>query len=180
MKKLLLFSLVFIASCQSISNWIHRDSLEDLLCPNVNILRDDSYITQFVHYKETFQISITGYEGYCYFDEPTQRYRAVVRPTFKIKRLRPSDETDVRFSYYTETVKGPPEYLGKKTYFATVHIPLDAREKEYTAPQTLAYIPNEMENDYDINLGLWISPEEAKYNHRTFDINYRYMEEEDE
>jgi hypothetical protein len=150
---------------------------ESEVCPQVQIIRNESYLSQFVGYKEQFQISISGYEGYCYYDNALNRHRAVIRPTFKIKRLSRSPETDVRFSYYTETVKGPTEYLGKKTYFVTAHIGANELETYYTAPEVKVHIPEKMIKDYDVNLGLWISPEEAKYNQRTFDINYRYVDE---
>ena len=172
LKRALLLILFFVSAC---GNWFSNDDIR--LCPNIQITRDNSYLTQFVNYKEAFQISINGYEGYCYYDKVLERHRAVVSPVFKIKRLRPSDETDVRFSYYTETIKGPPEYIGKKTYHITIQIPKDTIETEYKAGQASVFIPAEMLYDYDINLGLWISPEEAKYNHRTFDINYRYEQE---
>ena len=156
-------------------SWFHEPDVR--VCPQVQIVRDNSYLTQFVKYKETVQISLRGDEGYCYYDEHLQRHRAIIEPVFKIKRLTPSDETDVRFSYYTETVKGPPEYLGKKTYFITAHIAPDALETQYKGRAVSVFIPPEMVYEYDINLGLWISPEEALYNRRTFDINYRYIEE---
>ena len=78
------------------------------------------------------------------------------------------------FAFYTETVKGPPQYIGKKTHFAVATIPADVLEIEYTAPQVMVYVPEEYKYSYDINMGLVISPEERKYNHRTFDIEYRY------
>ena len=105
------------------------------------------------------------------------RDKAVINPVFKIKRLRRSDETDVHFAYYTETVKGPPAYLGKKTYYMAVAVPADETEMTYTAPSVEVKIPPEMKYEFDINLGLVISPEEAKYNRRTFDVDYRYVDE---
>ncbi len=168
-----LFAFLFLGGC---SSWFGGDS-DVRMCPNVQIVRNNSYLTQVVNYKESFQISVSGYEGFCFYDNHLQRNRAVIRPIFKIKRLRPSDETDVRFSYYTETIKGPPEYLGKKTYHITVHIKSDELETEYMGPEAFVFIPPNMLYDYDINLGLWISPEEDKYNRRTFDINYRYIDE---
>ena len=38
----------------------------------------------------------------------------------------------------------------------------------------MVYVPEEYKYSYDINMGLVISPEERKYNRRTFDIEYRY------
>ena len=173
MKRMVVLLAVLLSGCQG--GWFGSDIKGDV-CPYVQILRDKSYLTQYVNYKETFQVSINGYEGYCYYDNKLERHRAVIYPIFKIKRLTASDETDVRFSYYTETVKGPPEYLGKKTYFANVHIKEGELETYYKAPAAKVFIPSEAGYDYDINLALWLSPEEEHYNHRTFDINYLYVE----
>jgi len=173
-KHLILLALFLLNGC---GGWLFGEDNKPHMCPMVQISRDNSYLTQFVNYREAFQISISGYEGYCYYDRLLERHRAVISPVFKVRRLRPSDETDVRFSYYTETIKGPPEYLGKKTYHLTVNIPTNKIEIEYKSHPVNVFIPAEMLYEYDINLGLWISPEEAKYNNRTFDINYRYEEE---
>lgn len=147
------------------------------LCPRVNILRDSSYLTQIVNYREEFQISLIGYEGHCYFDSRVNKDKAVINPIFKIKRLRKSDETDVHFAYYTETIKGPPAYLGKRTYYLAVSIPENERELIYKADSVEVKIPPQMKYEFDINLGLVISKEESKYNQRTFDIDYRYIDE---
>lgn len=147
------------------------------MCPRVNIPRDSSYLTQIVNYREEFQISLIGYEGHCYFDTRVNRDKAVINPVFKIKRLRKSDETDVHFAYYTETIKGPPAYLGKKTYYLSVTIPENEKELTYTADSVEVKIPPKMKYEFDINLGLHITQEEAKYNQRTFDIDYRYVDE---
>ncbi len=165
-----LFFILLLASCR-----LGGDG--DKLCPRVNIPRDSSYLTQIVNYREEFQISLIGYEGHCYFDTRVNRDKAVINPTFKIKRLRKSDETDVHFAYYTETIKGPPAYLGKKTYYLSVTIPENEKELIYTADSVEVKIPPEMKYEFDINLGLYITPEEAKYNQRTFDIDYRYVDE---
>ena len=173
MKKHLLLAVILLAACQETKiSEPYRDT-----CPQVQIMRNESYLTQYSNYQETFQISISGVEGFCYYEDYLDNYRAVITPIFKIKRLRPSDETDVRFSYYTETVKGPPEYLGKKTQFVNAHIGLNEKEVYYKAPEAKVFVPLKMVGDYDINLGLWISPSEKQYNQKTFDINYRYIEE---
>lgn len=175
MKRFFLIALFLLGACRE--TMLSLDPA-DTSCPQVQIMRNDAYLTQYVNYKETFQINLTGYEGYCYYEENVERYRAVIRPIFTIKRLRPSDETDVRFSYYTETVKGPPAYLGKKTHFVTAKIGLNELETEYKGSDAYVYIPSVIADDYDVRLGLWISPNERRYNQRTFDINYRYYEEE--
>jgi len=174
-KRFVLIAVFLLTSCGK--QMVALDPF-DASCPQVQIIRNDAYLTQYVKYKEAFQINLSGYEGYCHYEEGVGRYKAVIRPIFTIKRLRPSDETDVRFSYYTETVKGPPEYLGKKTYFANAKIGLNDREVIYKGSTASVYIPSVIADDYDVNLGLWISPEEKLYNQRTFDINYRYYDKE--
>ena len=156
LKKFYLLLLVLAAGCQS-------GVMDYETCPRVQIIRDNAYLTQVVNYREEFQINLIGYDGYCYMDRKINQNKALIKPIFQIKRLRPSDETDV-----------PPQYIGKKTHFAVATIPADVLEIEYTAPQVMVYVPEEYKYSYDINMGLVISPEERKYNHRTFDIEYRY------
>lgn len=166
-KKIGLAFLLLAAGCTG-------PDYEYAICPRVQIVRDNAYMTQVVNYYEEFQITVTGFEGYCFFDKRISQNKALINPIFEIKRLRPSPETDVHFAYYTETVKGPPAYLGKKTHYVVAHIGANATEIEFKAPQVMVYVPEEMKYSFDINLGLVISPDERKYNQRTFDINYRY------
>ena len=167
-KKLQILLFIALTGCSS-------GILDYETCPRVQIMREDAYLSQVVHSRETFQINLIGFDGYCYWDKKIKQNKALIKPIFQIKRLRPSDETEVHFSFYTETVKGPPEYLGKKTHFAVAPIPATALEIEYTAPQVLVYVPEEYKYSYDINMGLVITAEERKYNHRTFDVEYRYF-----
>ena len=116
LKKFYLLLLVLAAGCQS-------GVMDYETCPRVQIIRDNAYLTQVVNYREEFQINLIGYDGYCYMDRKINQNKALIKPIFQIKRLRPSDETDVHFAFYTETVKGPPQYIGKKTHFAVATIP---------------------------------------------------------
>lgn len=166
-KILSLFAVIFISSCAG--------GYENYkACPRVNISRSNAYLTQVVNYKEQFRISLIGFEGFCYQEKSANQSMARIIPVFEIQRLRPSDETTVHFAYYTETVKGPPEYLGKKTYYEEARIPLSEQKTEYRGHYVNVRIPPEMKYSFDIYLGMVISPEEYKYNQRTFDINYKY------
>ena len=121
-----------ITSCSFLSS--KDDSGFAETCPLVRIPRNSAYVIQKVNYIDDFQIELTGYSGYCYFDKRVNRRKAVIIPQFEVKRLRgKSDETDVDFEYYTQTIKGPPEYLGKKQYFGHVTIPLERRIKALKA-----------------------------------------------
>lgn len=171
--RIVIFTLLFVfglASCRI-------GSEREAMCPRVRIPRVTSYVSQVVNWCERFQVSVTGYDGYCYYDKRVNRTKAVINPIFKIKRLRKSDENDVSFAYFTETVKGPPAYLGKKTYYLNVTIPENKSEMIYTAPAVEVKVPEDMKDEFDINLGLVLTKEELKYNKRTFDIDYRYVDE---
>ena len=65
---------------------------------------------------------------------------------------------------------------GKKHYFGHVTIPLNQREKVFNGKQLELKIPNEDYGRFEIYLGLELSPEERKYNNRTFDIKYQFEE----
>jgi len=169
LKKINLLFLLLIAGCS-------YGAMDYETCPRVQIIRDNAYLTQVVNYRENFQVNLIGYDGYCFYDRKLGQNKALIKPVFQIKRLRPGDETEVHFAFYTETIKGPPQYIGKKTHFTVAEIPADVIEIEYTAPQVQVYVPEEFKYSYDINMGLVISPEERKYNKRTFDIEYRYYD----
>ena len=180
MKKQRIFGLLLcaflLASCSFLGDKDGALEAEDS-CPAVIILRDVAYVTQKVNHKDDFRIELTGFSGYCYFDERVNRRKAVITPQFEVRRLRRKlDETDVDFEYFTETVKGPPEYLGKKHYFGHVTIPFNQREMVFSGKPLELKIPNQDYGRFEILLGLELTPEEQKYNNRTFDVKYRFEE----
>ncbi|MDR1694724.1 MAG: hypothetical protein LBR70_06020 [Lactobacillaceae bacterium] len=173
LKKLTMtFLVILISACGS---WGEQSETQRI-CPSVLITRNDAYLVQKGLNHEEFNIELIGYEGYCYYDTRISHDKAVVTPIFKIKRLRPNDETDIMFSFYAETVKGPPEYLGKKTYFEKAEIPVDIIETEYRGQQAEVRIPPNMRYEFDINLGLNIAKKDKEYNKRTFDVPLGYEE----
>lgn len=174
LKKIITIQLTILLSA---CGFMWSDEGEDMrICPNVLISRADAYLVQKDLQHENFLIELIGFDGYCFFDKRINHDKAVITPIFRIKRLRPTDETDVMFSYYTETVKGPPAYLGKKTHYAKAKIPLDKVTTEYKGEQAEVRIPPEMKYEYDINLGINIPKTEKKYNQRTFDVPLEYEE----
>ncbi|MDD4557203.1 MAG: hypothetical protein PHE89_07800 [Alphaproteobacteria bacterium] len=169
-KKLLTFSalVLFLNSCALYEG--------NEFCPRVDIKRNNAYIVQTSNVAEEFIIEMSGYEGYCFYDTRIKHDKAVITPIFKIKRIHPNDVSSVRFSYYTETVKGPPEYLGKKTYFANVIIPTEEKEIEYKAKPVEIRIPPNMKYEFDIFMGLNLSQSQKIYNQRTFDTQLEFGE----
>ncbi len=92
-------------------------------CPKVQIKAQDKTIKQYAGSQNLFEIEMVSYIGHCYYDEKAGQTKAVVTPIFQIKRLSESNVEDLHFSYYLETAEGPARFLGKKTYFAAVHMP---------------------------------------------------------
>lgn len=132
-------------------------------CPKVHIRNNDVLVVQSAEYKDIFEIKAVGYEGFCYFNEKVGKDRAVIKPKFKIKRLNPSDIDDVQFSYYLETVEGPKNFLGQKTYFASLNIPQSVEEIFYVADGGELSIPQPGTYDLDIYLGLKVNPYDSEH-----------------
>jgi len=173
LKKLLLTVPWFLASCSLL--W-YEDEVTP--CPYVTIPQDTSYLTQTVSYLDNFQIEVNGYEGYCYDEHSVNRRYAVITPVFSVTRLRDSDETEVDFNFYTETVKGPPGFLGKKSYAAGTSIGLDEQSKEFRGKPVKVKIPADG-TPLEIILSLDVSRDEYRYNQRTFNVERR-QENKDE
>lgn len=146
-------------------------------CPFITIKREDARLIQKVNYQDDFEVEFKGVEAYCYYDSLVKQEKAVITPIFIVKKLRDTDETDIHFSWFTNTIKGPPAYLGKKSYFTEVSMPRGTREKEYRGKAVSVKIPQEMMYDFEIFAGLAVSPQEKKYNQRIFDVDFDYYEE---
>lgn len=146
-------------------------------CPFVIIRRDDAHLIQKANYQDDFDVELKGFEGYCYFDERVRREKARIIPIFVVSKLRNTDETNVQFSWFTQTIKGPPEYIGKNTYFADVHIKQGEKSVEVKGKEIELKVPNEMMNDFPIFMGLSLSRQERDYNQRLFDVDYGYYNE---
>lgn len=161
-KYVLIIALLLLASCAAPLNEA------DFRCPNILIPGDKAYLTQIVNYADNFRIELTGYEGYCYVEDGLSRRYAVITPKFRVARLRDNDETQVDFQYFTEILQGPPEFVGKKTYFASGKVEVGAAQAVFSGRPVKVKIP--LDNDeIEIILGLDVSAAEHMYNQRTFD-----------
>lgn len=146
-------------------------------CPLVTIDRADARLIQKVNYQDDFEIEFKGVEGFCWYDERVKQEKARITPVFVVRKLRGTDESDVHFSWFTNTVKGPPAYLGKKTYFVSASLAQGERIKELRGDAVDVKIPRDMMYEFEIFAGLVISPREKKYNRRIFDVDFDYYEE---
>lgn len=145
-------------------------------CPLVTIKREDARLIQIANYQDNYEIELIGFEGFCYFDTRVKQEKAKITPVFVINKLRNTDESDVHFSWFTNTIKGPPAYLGKKTYFVETNMKKDERRKEFKGAQVEVKIPVNMMYEFEIFAGLELSPKERKYNQRLFDVDLEYFE----
>lgn len=148
-------------------------------CPLISIKREDARLIQLVNYQDNYEIELVGVEGFCYFDTSVKKEKAVITPLFKIRKLRNTDESDIHFQWFTNTIKGPPAYLGKKTYFVEVTLSKDEREKEFKGKTVEVKIPADMMYEFEIFAGLELSKQEKKYNQRLFDVDLGYYETPD-
>ncbi len=163
MKKILLFTLhlslfTCLTGCSALRDWLFgtKPAEEEPICPSVSIQKDNLMVSST--FKDEIKVELKGYEGYCYYDDKTNSHMAVLAPIFEITRLKAGDETDIHFSYYTQTLKGPPEFLGKKTYFAKTSIGLHENSRAYKPEPVEVRIPDNREYSLDINLGLYAKP----------------------
>lgn len=147
-------------------------------CPLVTIKRDDSRLIQKVNYQDDFEVEFKGVEAFCYFDERVKQEKAKIIPIFVVHKLRNTDETDIHFSWFTNTIKGPPAFLGKKAYFTGTSMLQGERSKEFRGEEVEVKIPVEMMYEFEIFAGLVVSPEEKKYNQRLFDVDFGYYEDQ--
>lgn len=145
-------------------------------CPLVTIKREDARLIQIVNYQDNFEVELIGFEGFCYFDTRVKQEKAKITPIFVVNKLRNTDESDVQFSWFTNTIKGPPAYLGKKTYFVETSLQKDEQRKEFKGAQVEVKIPVDMMYEFEIFAGLELSPKEKKYNQRLFDVDLGYYE----
>ncbi len=166
-----IFLLFFISGCVLLLD----DAPEGYKqCPLITIKREDAKLIQIVNYKDNFMVELKGTESFCYFDDRVKQEKAVITPIFVVKRLQKSDENDIQFSWFTNTIKGPPAFLGKKAYFEAVSLSADENEKEFKGKTVEVKIPQEMMYEFEIFAGLVISPKEKAYNQRFFDVDMEY------
>lgn len=171
-KKLLILLGVFVvAACSSVRY--------DYLCPNVIIPRDTAYSTQIADYSDNFQVELKGYEGYCYYDSGRRTNYAAITPAFTVRRLKDTPDTAVDVSFYTETVKGPPAYIGRKTYYTSTVIGENDRTRDFMGQTVKVKLPPEGVDEFEILLGIDLSHAEYRYNQRTFDVTPRFNIEKD-
>ncbi|MBE6448068.1 MAG: hypothetical protein E7018_02075 [Alphaproteobacteria bacterium] len=172
-KNILIYALLLLSGCSS--SWNEGG----MGCPNVIIPGEKAYLTRADNRGENFRIELVGYEGYCYVEPNLPRHYAVITPQFRLHRLSDIDETRVDFSFHTETLQGPPGFLGKRTYFANGQIDANQKYVDFSGRPVKVKIPMD-DDDFEIMLGLEMSSHEYEYNKSTFDTrNYKASQSSD-
>ncbi len=169
--------IFLISAIFTLSSCINTDANNSFKsCPNITIPRASAYLTQKDTGFEDFQIQVSGYEGYCYFDTDIKSYKAVITPIFELSRLAPSKDCQVDFKFFTETLSGPPEYLGKWQHHQSASIGRNQKYIKFKGKTIEQRVPNENKETFKINLGLTQTAQEQIYNKKTFDIQFDYIE----
>lgn len=158
--------LMFLCSCVSEQTEplkkVYKLSPEEM-CPKIEVKKQDSVIVQKVGSEPIFEISIKGFEGFCYYNERTRKNKAVVRPKVLVRRLSETTISTVHFSYYLETSVGPAAYLGQKIYFEKVLMPKDVEDIEYVLDARELQVPEYAEHRPDLYLGLMANPDDSEF-----------------
>ena len=172
MKKIIAcLSLILLSSCSPIN-------VENYMCPKIIVPRDTtrSYQTEFT---DKFQINIVGYESYCYKNEADNRYYASITPIFNLRRLEKSDITSVDADFYIKTSVNELNYIGRRLFIQTLNIPEDVKEIKVTGRPTVTRISNPPYKNFEIYLGLDLNNNQMKKAKKMFNLDHRYLSDED-
>lgn len=170
MKKISLFLLAFICAC---SNSPQYDG-----CPDIAIPREvtSQYINNGNY--DAFQIILSGNENYCYTDPTTNQRYAVITPIFRIRRMEDSSDSAIDTSFYVKTV-GSGQYIGRQNYHQSLRIPLDEKEQIVSGKPVKIRVAQLPYDDFSIEMGLNLSEFAAAKSKSMFDINYKYLSDDD-
>ena len=149
MKKIILLVLpILLLSC----GWFSKKNKGDYLCPAIIVKQDTLRALN-----DTVELFLTGFEAHCYYNENTKSTWARITPAFKAVRLKHGVERDIFFAYYTETLIGPPEYLGRRTRHEKATLPEGMSETRFKGRTFEMVIPAGFEEHYSLNMGLIFS-----------------------
>ena len=148
-------------------------------CPLISVPKEMSRIYQTFGHADKFQITLSGYESYCYTEQANNRRYAVITPIFKVRRLEPDTTTSLDVNFYVKTSVNAEDYLGIRHFSQKLDIPLNAKEVTIVGRQTKTRIANPPYDGFTISLGLVLSPEDLAKAQKMLDIDYRYLSAEE-
>jgi hypothetical protein len=172
MKKIIIFMLfVLLLGCSS-------RPTEKYTCPQIIIPRATTRTYQN-DITDKFQINMVGHESYCYQEDADKRYYAVITPIFKVRRLEPSDTTNVDADFYVKTSVNDKDYIGIRTFSQTLNIPKDTKEIRLKGRPTINRISTPPYREFKIYLGMDLDGSRKTKAKKMFDIDYMYLSEEE-
>lgn len=166
-----LMLLLLTISCSS--------SPDEEPCPEIFIPRETTRLYQNNGRFDEFQINLVGTEGYCYTEPSNNRRYAVITPIFKIRRLEDSPTTSIDADFYIKTSINSEDYLGTRKFTQVLNIPQQTKELVVRGRQTTTRISNPPYNNFTISVGMVLSEGAKNKAKKMFDINYRYLSEQD-
>lgn len=173
MKKILLCLLaVLMAACSS------ADDTADT-CPPINIPRATARLYQNNGRFDEFQVSLVGFESYCYTQSSNNRRYAKIRPVFKVRRLEDSPTTSLDIDFFVKTSINAEDYLGIRRFSQVLNIPRSSREEIIKGRPTVTRITERPYRGFSIALGFELSEATKAKADKMFDIDYRYLSAEE-
>lgn len=171
MKQMLLFIfLLFAASCSTTT---------EEPCPEIFIPRETTRLYQNNGRFDEFQINLVGTESFCYTNPSNNRRYAAITPIFRIRRLENSRTTNIDADFYVKTSINSEDYIGTRRFSQTLTIPQNEKEITVKGRQTINRIANPPYDKFTISVGMVMSEGAKSKAKGMFDINYRYLTEED-
>ena len=172
MKRFFIFFILLISACSS-------RSLPESDCPLINIPRETARLYQNDRLSDKFQVNITGYEAYCYTNGSDKRRYALIEPLFKVRRLEESTVNTLDASFYVKTSGAREDFIGFQSYEQQLSIAPNVKEQTIKGRQATIRIPAPPYEDFSINLGFAMSPNQGSRAKKMFDIDYKYLNEEE-
>ena len=172
MKRYIVFALIFFVSACSTVQFKHYS------CPEIIIPRETTRAYQ-TDINDKFQINLVGHETHCYLEDADNRYYALITPVFKLRRLEYSKTTNVDADYYIKTSINDKDYLGKRVFKQTLNIPENVKELILKGAPARTRISKPPYNNFKIYMGMDLQGAKKEKSEKMFDIDYRYLTEED-
>ncbi len=149
-------------------------------CPPISIKRESARTYQNNGFADTFQINLIGFESNCYVEPSTKRHYASIAPIFKVRRLENSDTTALDVNFFIKSSINAEDYLGIREYNQVLTIPADAKEHIIKGRTTETRLSNPPYNgDFTLEVGLFLQGASKDKAKGMFDIDYRYLTEEE-
>lgn len=173
MKKNLFFTIVILLlSACSFSD-------DDAGCPPIYVPRETARMYQDNGYNDEFQITLVGAESYCYTEPSTNRRYASITPIFRVRRLENSSITSIDADFYVKTSVNAEDYLGTRKFIQMLNIPQGDKEVTVKGRPTINRISMPPYGNFTISLGMSMSENQQSKADKMFDINYRYLSDDE-